>query len=183
MPSTYTLITSIGGAGNPYTVPSGGVTTATLSSIPSTYTDLKLLISARYSGSSIGDIAIRFNGDTGSNYSYVEGYGQSTGTPGGGKGSGAARHNSIINGTGSTASTFNNVEINIIDYASTSRAKVSIADAVLENMASTTNTQMRIQGWSWNNTANAINSITVFDPAGTNLVEFSTIYLYGISNA
>jgi hypothetical protein len=182
MPSTYTLITSIGGAGNPYTVPSGGVTTATLSSIPSTYTDLKLLISARHSDTSIGDIAVRFNSDTGTNYSYIEGYGQSTGTPSGGKGSGVARHNTIISGTGSTANTFNNVEINVLDYASTSRAKVSIVDAVLENMASTTNTQMRIQGWSWNNTSTAINSITIFSPT-YNLLQNSTIYLYGISNA
>jgi hypothetical protein len=182
MASTYTLIAGIGGAGNPYTIGSGGVATATLSSIPATYTDLKLLISARHSDTSIGDIAIRFNSDTGSNYSYVEGYGVGTGTPGGGKGSSVARHNTIISGTNSTTSTFNNVEINIIDYASTSRAKISIVDAVLENMASTSEIQMRIQGWSWNNTSTAINSITIFSPT-YNLLEFSTIYLYGISNA
>jgi hypothetical protein len=151
-----------------------------MSAIPNTYTDLKLLVSARFDGATIGDFAIQFNGDTTSNYSYVEVYGQGTGNTGAGGGA-ASRHNSIISGTAVTANTPNSVEISIIDYKSSSRPKLSSVESVLENMSASTNVQMRFQGWKWNSNS-PITSIRIFDPAGTKFVENSNIYLYGISN-
>ncbi len=66
--STYEKITA-------YTVPSN-TTTVTLSSIPSTYTDLRLVM-VPASSSGTNGIRMRVNGDTGSNYSgtYLDGNG------------------------------------------------------------------------------------------------------------
>ena len=64
MAITYTPIASI-------TVGTA-VPSVTFSSIPQTYTDLILI----YNGSSgIVNLPVRFNGDSGNNYSYVRGFG------------------------------------------------------------------------------------------------------------
>ena len=62
MPATYSAIatTTLGSAAS----------TITFSSIPGTYTDLRLVLVG--TGSLGSDIRIRFNSDTGTNYSYTE---------------------------------------------------------------------------------------------------------------
>lgn len=61
MASTYEPIAT-------YTAPST-TSTYTFSSIPSTYTDLRLVVNGNLT--SLEDIGVRLNGDTGSNYSYT----------------------------------------------------------------------------------------------------------------
>ena len=53
------------------TVGSGGASSITFSSIPSTYTHLQIRVSATYSAGTEQDSTITFNGDTGTNYSYT----------------------------------------------------------------------------------------------------------------
>lgn len=60
MPTTYEPIATT-------TVNSSGVQTITFSSIPSTYTDLIVVLQAKTA--SLADLQLRFNQDTGSNYS------------------------------------------------------------------------------------------------------------------
>ena len=52
-------------------------TTVTFGSIPQTYTDLVLVIVAKITSGGL-DMFIRFNSDTGSNYSYTQLYGNGT---------------------------------------------------------------------------------------------------------
>ena len=64
MPITYEPIASVSLTGNQDTI--------TFSSIPNTYTDLRMVASIRLSGGPSGGVAneyFQFNGDTGSNYS------------------------------------------------------------------------------------------------------------------
>lgn len=173
MANTYILIASS-------TVGSGGANYIDFTSIPSTYTDLCLKLSSRVSETGgVQDVAIRYNSDTGFNYSYRElvGTGASTSS-----GNGTTdHHNTIGNPSDSTSNTFSNVEIYIPNYAG-SNQKSSSVDAVVENNTASTAVQERLQAWKWSGTA-AITTIRVYDPAGGNLLQYSTAYLYGIKNS
>ena len=169
--ATYTLISSV-------TVGSGGAATMAFSSIPSTYTDLVLLVSARTdeAGANWSQSNITFNGSaTGYTNRYLLGTGSATssGTVGttfvyGGRGTGA----------GATASTFGNSFVYIPNYAGSNNKSVS-TDDVTENNA--TAALAFLSAGLWSNSA-AINSITI-TASGCNFVQYSTAYLYGISNA
>lgn len=173
MPNTMTLISAV-------TVGAGGSTNITFSSIPSTYTDLVLKISGRVTETGgVQDIAIQYNNDTASNYQYIELVGTGSSTSSGT--STTTRHNTIGNSDSTTASTFSNNEIYIPNYAG-SNQKSSSVDAVVENNSASTSTQQRLQSWKWSGTA-AISTIKVYDPAGGNLMQYSTAYLYGIKNS
>ena len=176
MANTYTLISSV-------TVGSGGSASVSFSSIPSTYTDLVVLSSVRSLGDygtgyeMIDDVILRFNGDSGSNYprKNLNGLGYSV-TSSGGTLTGVYIY---ADGNRATASTFSNSSTYITNYAGSTYKSVS-SDSVTENNATT--------AWSglmatlWNNTA-AINSISFQTGTGSNLAQYSTFYLYGISNA
>lgn len=60
------------------TTVSGSASSITFSSISSSYTDLRLVIYAVVNGAATADLLIRFNGDTGTNYSYTEMIGSDT---------------------------------------------------------------------------------------------------------
>jgi hypothetical protein len=69
MADTYTLISSV-------TVGAGGASSIDFTSIPATYTDLLIKVSARgASGASNITGTLRFNSDAGSNYSALRVYG------------------------------------------------------------------------------------------------------------
>ena len=168
---TYTKIAS-------NTVGSGGAATVTFSSIPATYTDLVLKVSARGDATGLPDVRMQFNGDTASNYQAREIWGDGA----------IAQSNTYtttdahfqMNGSNTTASTFTNSEIYIPNYASSNQKSIS-GDAVNENNSASTNVHSRLVAWKWSGTA-AINSITFSTNTG-NFAEYSTFTLYGISNA
>ena len=160
------------------TVGAGGAATVTFSSIPATYTDLVIKLSARGDSSTSTKYTIygTFNGST-SSYSgkYLEGNGASAASgamPTTGFGAG-----NFDNAT-FTANTFGNSEIYIPNYASANYKSVSV-DATTENNATTSYADFYAGLWS--NTA-AITSVTLTPEAG-NFVQYSTFTLYGISNA
>jgi hypothetical protein len=172
--TTYTLIAS-----NVLTTTASSVT---FSSIPSTYTDLVLLISARSNAASkIVDCSIRIgNGSvsTSSIYSYRELQGNGTGAF---SGSGTTdKFNTIMNGDTSTANTFSNAQVYLPNYLSSSNKSLS-TDAVIEANDSATQIQVRLQAWLWASTA-AINIIQLF-PASGSFMSASSFYLYGIKNS
>jgi hypothetical protein len=170
MANTYTLISSV-------TVGSGGAADMTFSSIPSTYTDLLVKVSARGSNSAqIYEYAnVKFNGSS-------SGY---TGKNVQGTGSAAASNNYTANiylmldGSTATANTFGNGEMYIPNYTSSNYKSVSM-DSVMENNATAAYSELTASLWS--NTA-AITSISLTPLLGTTWTQYSTAYLYGISNA
>jgi hypothetical protein len=147
------------------------------SSIPQTYTDLMLVFSMRGDvASTYVSTAIRFNSDSGSNYTNRLLYGE-----GSGGGFPALATTTQIqwvysNGTTSTANTFGNAQVYIPNYTN-STSKVVLMDSVSENNA--TESIQALTYSYWNGTA-AITTLSLTTQAGTNLLTGSTASLYGI---
>ena len=165
---TMTLIAS-------NTVGSGGVSSVTFSSIPQTYTDLVIKISAR--GNSTGNydqLLFTFNGSTTSfTGKYIEGTGSTANSYSGGR-------YVFVNGNAATTNTFGNAEVYIPNYAGSQNKSYSLDD-VGENNA--TNALSHLTAGLWSNTA-AITSITLDTGAyGNGILQYSTFYLYGIKNS
>lgn len=154
------------------TVGSGGASSIEFTSIPQTYTDLKVVISGRNSAND-PSFDIQFNGST-SNLSSKDLYG-----------SGAATSSSsytTITGymarSTYTASIFGSAEFYIPNYTSSNYKSVSV-DSVAENNAAAT--AMNLAAGLWSNTA-AITSIKFVPQSGGNFAEYSSATLYGVSN-
>ena len=169
MATTYRLISSV-------TVGSGGAANIEFTSIPQTYTDLILFTSLRDdAGSFTGGIT--FNNST-TSYSnrYLRGDGA---TPTSAGGSVTTYVESLSVGSTFTANTFSNSYIYIPNYTSSTNNKSVSVDSVTENNATTAYGE--ILAGLWSNTS-AITEIDITAGAGS-FVQYSTAYLYGISNA
>lgn len=159
------------------TVGSGGAATISFSSIPSTYTDLIVKLSARStssSGSVWNYVEVRPNGST-SSISFRQFFGNGSSAA---SGSGSFALAAYATDSSATSNTFGNSETTITNYAG-SNYKSMLADAVSENNG--TSAIAQLSGTLWSNTA-AINSLTLALGTG-NFAEHSTATLYGISNA
>ena len=152
------------------TVGAGGAATLDFTSIPSTYTDLVLKISGRYSASAFDGHYIAFNGST-STFTGRTLYGTGSAAVS----ASIARYVGSIGGTASTASTFNNNEIYIPNYAGSTNKSFSV-DNVTENNATESYQNLVAGLWA---TTSAITSISISLPTG-NFVQYSTATLYGI---
>lgn len=174
MANTYTLIASS-------TVGSGGAASIDFTSIASTWTDLVLKVSARSNQASGNDfIKLRFNSDSGSNYTYRRLYG--TGSATGSDNSGGLSTSTVtayMSIAGDTANTFGNGELYIPNYAGGNYKSISV-DGVAENNASTEYSSLVASLWNSNS---AITSINLTPNNGTLFVQYSTAYLYGVKNA
>lgn len=170
------------------TVGAGGVSSVTFNNIPSTYNDLKLVVSARFSGTGtnpyFGFLDFKLNGAS-TNYSETYIYGNGSAASSGrftGNGSMLTPYRSIPNSS-TTASTFSNTEIYVPNYLN-STFKQLVIDGVGEFNSSTGATTL--QASLWRDTS-AVNSITItgyLDNASWgNFVQYSTFTLYGIKNA
>ena len=178
MATTYEIIASV-------TVGSGGTNTITFSSIPQTYTDLCLKTSLR-GDTTNSDIGItgfqthytRINNNLSNLHSsrYLQGNGSAAS-------SGSNGPETIWRATGSTnasvtASTFANSELYIPNYTGSSDKSASL-DMVGENNATTSGAFLSALFFD---DTTAVTQIDVLTSSG-NFVEYSTAYLYGISNA
>ena len=158
------------------TVGAGGIAAIEFTSIPQTYTDLKIVYSARTTEATTAAIGyISFNGST-SNFSnfFLQGNGATID-----KGA-IARFASYAPGTSNTASVFSNGEIYIPNYKSTTAAKSFMSDAVVENNATTGYANFFWNMWN-PGTQVAITSISLATTASS-WVENSTFYLYGVTS-
>jgi len=156
----------------------------TFSSIPQTYTDLKILVSARddRSGQPNTDLSLQvgYNGtiNTGSIYSTKQLYGNGS-TAGSQSSATTYAYLGMSNGPTSTANTFGNTEIYIPNYTSANYKSIS-TDGVSENNATTA---YAVFNASLASTTNAITDIKISAVYGSgNFISGSTFYLYGISN-
>lgn len=170
MANTFNLISSV-------TVGSGGSATVSFSSIPSTYTDLKIVVSARGNvGGEWNDVTAKFNSSTtGYTQRYVYGTGSGAASNTGGYSAGYAGH---ATGTSATANVFANFEMYVPNYT-TANAKSFSFDSVTENNATTSLAMLGASLWSG---TSAISSI-LFELPGGSFVQNSTFYLYGIKSS
>ena len=173
MATTYEKIATV-------TVGSGGTASIDFSSIPSTFTDLCLKVSARYSASGPWDMRMTFNGNTSSTYSMRSINAAGSGTPS--SASESAQASTWLGGLqGVTTSTFNNMELYIPNYASTTSAKSISTDNV--NEANQTDARSFLIAGLWNPaTQAAISSLSISVSSGT-FTQYSTATLYGIKNS
>ena len=151
----------------------------TFDNIPQTgYTDLKIVMSANCtgSGSSADDIRIRFNGNTSATYSMRSINGSGSGVS---SASETGQTSSWCGNIGGTGSIFNNAEIYIPNYLSTSNAKSTSVDNVVEANATAAPMQLIAQLWNPSTQA-AISSVTLF-PSTYSWTQYSTFSLYGIA--
>ena len=174
MATTFTLIQT-------YTIGSGGTSTVTFSSIPTTgiYTDLVLKCSARSTNASTyNTLGVIFNSDSTSSYSYRMAYGDGSTATSASQPSNTKLEWFYANGNSTTANTFANCEMYIPNAFGSTYKSVSI-DSVVENNATAVITDICTGLWS--NTA-AINRMDITINAGL-IAEYSTFSLYGILKA
>jgi len=167
MANTYTLISSV-------TVGSGGTQYINFTSIPATYTDLLIKVSIRNNASANNNtVGLRFNSDTG-NTTARRLYGTGTGD-------GSDTDTQVIDvGNNATANIFANIEFYIPNYTSSNYKSYS-ADGVGENNASAAYQTLLAGLWS---SSSAITSARLaLEDVLLVFKEYSTAYLYGISNA
>jgi hypothetical protein len=155
-----------------YTVPSN-TTSYTFNSIPGTYTDL--IIVCRAGAVSNSDLTFRVNGDTGTNYSTTNIYGD-------GASAGSVRTSNVTIGYatyyGSIETLGNSVHIiQFMNYSNTTTYKTVLARA---NNASASRGVDAIVNL-WRNTS-AINSVTLIGQ-NANILAGSIFTLYGIAAA
>jgi len=153
--------------------------TITFSSIPSTYTDLIVLFSARTNEAAAADSGfwIYPNNNSGTmSYIRLRGIGSSA----------SSDFNNLdsywrnaVNGAGGTADTFASGELYIPNYAG-STFKVGSWTIVREQNSATSN--QIIAGGGLNSATNAINSLN-FISSGNSFVSGSRFDLYGIKNS
>jgi hypothetical protein len=164
MASTYTPIAT-------YTA-TGSISSYTFSSIPNTYTDLRVICSP-FNSAGPDDLRIRFNGDTGTNYS-----------------------SSLFRGSGSatlTASDNNATYIGWLGYVNSAASDASVTIIDINNYSNTSVNKsilsrgslasgfVNVTAGMWRSTS-AINSITLIAGAA-NITANSTFTLYGIMAA
>jgi hypothetical protein len=152
--------------------------TVTFSDIPSGYTDLKIVVSARTnrSGQPVDTIKITFNGNTSSYSNRGLGGTGSVAFSFTNAGSASIEDNAATTADAATANTFGNGEIYIPNYTSSNNKSVS-TDGVGENNA-TASYQFMTAGL-WANSA-AITSISLAPLVGTAFTTNSTFTLYGV---
>lgn len=165
MPATYNCIAT--------TTLTGPATTVTFSSITNTYTDL-VVIAYTQRASGNPSLTVRFNSDTGSNYSFANVLGSS----GGGAASYQGNNFSLINlsyWTMAGSPNFSPSIINIMNYANTTTYKTVVAEG------GEAGTGVQITTGTWRS-ASAITSIQ-FGLEDQNFNSGSIFSIYGIKAA
>ncbi len=170
---TYTLIQPA------VVVGSGGAASMAFTSIPSTFTDLILQISARTADTGLvyDGMKITFNGSA-TGYSDRLLYGDGSAAASANQ-SGASTRFHYATTNAATSSTFGSASIYIPNYTGSNNKSLS-SDSVSENNATTA--IAALDAGLWSNTS-AITSISISSNSGANFVQYSTAYLYGVSNA
>jgi hypothetical protein len=138
----------------------------TISSIPSTYTDLRIILSGKFSASQT--LWIQFNGDTSTNYSYTRIFGNGSTVS-------SLRESSISQGKIAAVSG-NNFDATLIDiqnYANTTTFKTTLCRG-------NTNQFIGAYVMLWRKTPEAINSIKFGGEDAGDFKAGTTVTIYGI---
>jgi len=172
MATTYELIAK--------TVLGSDAANIEFTSIPGTgYTDLLLVASLRgtQAGVATRSLRLRFNSDTGSNYSYrwLRGTGSAASS---GSNSNTFSFVGVIPAATSTADSFGSFECLIPNYAGSSNKSFSVT-SIQETNAAAADIWALANLWS---SASAITSIEIY-PESDDFSSGSSAYLYGITKA
>lgn len=173
MPSTYTLISS--------NTLSSDAATVNFTSIPNTYTDLVLKITARGDAAGLSTLLMVGLNSTSVNISCTYLYSSySTYVVQSGRDSAATSAGfGYFNGSTTTSNTFGPIEIYIPNYAGSTTKPINSIAMYENNSASA-------YGWaqaSFANTTSPITSINLSRLIGSNFLAGSSFYLYGISKS
>jgi len=173
MPNTFTLIASS-------TVGAGGSAAISFSSIPATYTDLVVYMSARSTGTSgnaQGFCYLSFNGST-ANFSSRRLFqdGTSVGSDS------AGRFAAYIPNNAATANTFGTMVLYLPNYTSSNNKSYSVNQGMENN--SSTNYLQGLTAGLWSDTA-VINALSIggvinSDSSTASFAQHSSAQLYGI---
>ena len=174
MANTYTLISS--------NTLSASAASVTFSSIPATYTDLVLRISARSTRvATSNNLDLRINADSSALYSYTYLYGAGTTAASARSSADVSVFISTMNAANSTANTFTSAEIYIPSYT-VSQNKPLGSFGAFENNSATVN-EIDSNAHLYRSTA-AITSLTFYSGLGSfNFDIGSSFYLYGIKKS
>lgn len=158
------------------TVGSGGSSTVTFSSIPSTYKHLQIRATARTTSGGVDNYAsIIFNSDTGANYTYHDLQGNGSTASASGLASQNANYLQRYAGAGAAASIFGVSVTDILDYQNTNKYKT------IRNLGGDDRNGagfIYLTSGVWMSTS-AVNSITI-TPEANNWAQYSSFALYGI---
>ena len=163
MPATYELIST-------YTMPSNA-TSVTLSSIPSTYTDLVVVGNYKVVNSGGVGFCFRFNSDTATNYEFMGYYGNGSTNNGN---YGQPYNMSYVAIALDNPLTTTVAYVN--DYATTGKYRTILAHSGNSGFNG-------VYTGNWNNSSDAINSITFLCDGGSNITAGGIFTLYGITKA
>ncbi len=167
---------------------SSAQSSVSFTSIPSTYKHLQIRYTGLTSRGTYGSdgMLLRFNGDTGTNYSWHATRGRGSGTPYGGGGGGESSMY-FDWGFGTTVTNYPaSGIIDILDYANTNKAKTLRGITGLDingSVAGYAGAVTQISG-GWFYSGNpAITSITFTSANSANIETYSKFALYGIKGA
>lgn len=165
---------------------SSAQTTVTFSSIPSTYKHLQ--IRGFYRGNRatfpVTGTNMRFNSDSGSNYSAHELFGQGGGnTTSGVQAGGSGSQTSIgVGQPGTSVTGFVISVIDILDYTSVSKNKTvkSLYGLDLNGTIAGFGGSVGIYSGTWYNSSTAVSSISFTTADGSDWQQYSSFALYGV---
>ena len=165
MPSTYNKIEAktLGTA----------TSSVTFTSIPSTYTDLVMIINGSIASGN-PSIWIRMNSDSGSNYSFTR-------LTGNGSAAASSRESSqtkgfIASAFGMTTTYETNIIMQVMNYSNATTYKTTLSRANTPSLGTEASVNL------WRSTS-AITAIEILNSSATNFTVGSTFTLYGIKAA
>lgn len=168
MPKQYACLAEV-------TVGSGGSGVINFTSIPQTYTDLIVKVSARSTingGTGNDYVRLNFNGVTGSK-TYIRFYGGNASV---GTDASTLALAGVIPGQLTTSNTFSNMEFYIPNYTGSTNKSSNIDSVSISN--SSTDYELDLIAFLWSNTA-AITEINLT----ASFAQHTTATLYGITNS
>ena len=182
MAATYKLISAV-------TVGAGGSSTISFSSIPATYTDICLKLSARSTSNTSGQtttyVNLTFNGDSGAYYDQRNVSAFFGGTI---SNQNWSNQNSFyvyqIDASTATSNIFSNTEIYVPNYTSTSNKSISNDGVAENNISSGTDRVIALVAGLYHPSSNiAISSVSLTTGGAGDFAQYTTAYLYGIKSS
>jgi len=159
------------------TVGSGGASSVTFSSIPSTYTHLQIRGIGRAANSVTDEnFVLQLNSDTGANYSLHNIYGTGSSVGANATINFTASYFARTSGASSGASMFGAVVADILDYANTNKYKTLRS---LSGHDQNGSGYVTLMSGNWRSTS-AVTTVTIKNETGLNIAEYSSFALYGI---